>query len=480
MHRIIWIFLGSFVVSTFGLRWWAAPSYPLTLWIVLWGIAFAGLFMRPGRALTAAALGALLALWVVSGAMTIDPDSPKHYADGSVVTVRGIIADTPEDRGTKVDYVLATEHGKILLTDSRLWPRHAYGDEIDATGALSVPEKFEDFDYEAYLQMRGIDALMKVTTTTIIDHENGNAVLAFLIGLRSRFEATIASIIPEPAAALLTGLLTGSRTNLPQRVQDDFRAAGLTHIVAISGSNITIIVQLLGTLLFFLPIRFRLVPSVIGIALFTLFVGASASVVRAAIMGSIGLLALHSGRLYHARLAILWTAFAMTLWNPLQLWHDAGFQLSFLAVIGLTECMPILQKYLAKIPATLGLRDTLLATLAAQITTIPLSAMLFQQVSLIAPVSNMFVAPLIPPAMLFGFVATLLGSVHPILAFLPAALTTILLELIIGISHVSARIPFAAIGTGKLHSGFMAAAYAGTALVLWYLQKKSRQKSAAQ
>lgn len=437
--------------------------------------------MRWGLFIVASTLGTLLALWSVSHAVTIPPDSPKHYATGSVMSVQGTIISAPEDRGTKVDYVLDAHHltisgttiqthGSILLTDRRLWPRLDYGNRVDVRGILSIPKAFEDFDYEAYLQMRNIDALLQVHTTSVLRTGSANPIMALLIKLRAHFEGTIARIIPEPAAALLTGLLTGSRTNLPQNVQDDFRTAGLTHIVAISGSNITIIVQLLGTLLFFLPIRFRLIPSVIGIALFTLFVGASASVVRAAIMGSIGLLALHSGRLYHARLAILWTAFGMTLWNPLQLWHDAGFQLSFFAVIGLTECMPVLQKYLSKIPATLGLKDALLATLSAQITTIPLSAMLFQQVSLIAPISNIFVAPLIPPAMLIGFIATLLGFIHPILSFLPSALATALLELIILISRLSATIPFAAITMGKLHGGLLALSYACIACVLWRLR----------
>ena len=209
----------------------------------------------------------------------------------------------------------------------------------------------------------------------------------------------------------MAGLLTGSRKGIPADLMESFNATGLTHIIAISGYNITIVIAIMSSLLFWLPLRWRFVPSILAIAIFTLFVGASAAVVRAAIMGILGLIALRSERISNVRLTLLWTAFFMLLWNPKYLWYDAGFQLSFLSVIGLVEIGPKLERYFTKVPQLLGIREALQMTVAAQISTAPLILFLFGRVSLISPIANVLVAPAIPFAMLFGFVGTALSFV---------------------------------------------------------------------
>jgi competence protein ComEC len=226
---------------------------------------------------------------------------------------------------------------------------------------------------------------------------------------------------------------------------ENFNTTGLTHIIAISGYNITIVITMISGALFWLPLRWRFIPAASAIIVFTLFVGASAAVVRASIMGILGILALHVGRVNHVRLTILWALFAMLAWNPKFLWYDAGFQLSFLAVLGLTECAPLLDRWFKCVPAVLGMREALQMTISAQITAVPLIVLLFGRLSLIAPVANLLVAPAIPPAMLFGFLGTVLSTICFPLGQLFAFIGWGFMQWIVLVATALAHIPFASV-----------------------------------
>jgi competence protein ComEC len=280
-------------------------------------------------------------------------------------------------------------------------------------------------------------------------------------------------------AGLLDGLLTGSNGGLTENVQADFRTTGLSHIVAVSGSNITVILSVLSGLLFFLPLKWRFLPCAIGIILFTLFVGASASVVRAAITGIIGLIALQSERQNDARLAMLWTAFGMLCWNPWQLWADAGFQLSFLAVAGLIELTPLLEPWLKRVPEIGGMREALTATLAAQFTAVPWGIALFGAVPLISPLSNVLVAPLIPMAMLTGSLGLLVAFVMPPLALIAGLPASLLLDAIIRAAHLLALIPGASMTVPAFPSWLMALYYILLTVAVVILKKRSTSDTAA-
>ena len=243
----------------------------------------------------------------------------------------------------------------------------------------------------------------------------------------------------------MAGLLTGSRRGIPKELMEDFHRTGLTHIIAISGYNITIVIAFIASLLFFIPPHIRFLPISIAIITFTIFVGASAAVVRAAIMGILGLLALQTGRLKSTRLLILWTALLMTTWNPKILYYDAGFQLSFLAVIGITEFSPLLDRLLKNVPRAFAIRESLQMTIAAQIATAPLIVLLFGRLSLIAPLTNVLVAPVIPLAMLLGTLAVCVSTVSFPLGQLIAYLAWACLEWIILIARMGAALPLASI-----------------------------------
>jgi competence protein ComEC len=274
--------------------------------------------------------------------------------------------------------------------------------------------------------------------------------LMFLNALRASVIGLIGRLYTEPHAAFLTGLLTGDRAGMPYDVTLAFRRTGLSHILAISGSNITLVVTLLTSMLFFLPIRWRLPPVLVGIVLFVLFVGPGASVVRAAIMGVIGLIAMTGGRKRHARLSILWAAVVMLAWNPSLIRDDAGFQLSFLSVIGLTELSRELKTLLRRLPEAMGLQEALVATLAAQATAVPWAVLIFGDLPLLSPVANLLAAPLIAPSTLLGGVSVFAGAVYEPLGRLLAGMVWLLLEGILIPSTLLASLPFAAWNPGTL------------------------------
>lgn len=328
------------------------------------------------------------------------------YTFDESATIEGRISAEPDRRPLQTKYTI----NHVLVSDHATYPQYQYGDMVRVTGVLERPGMIDNFNYGNYLSRYGIYAVMyRARVEKIAD--GPPSFFRFLYRVKDRFEAQINKLYAEPHAAFMAGLLTGSRKGIPEDLMESFSATGLTHIIAISGYNITIVIAIISSLLFWLPLRWRFVPSILAIVVFTLFVGASAAVVRAAIMGILGLVALRWERISNVRLTLLWTAFFMLLWNPKYLWYDAGFQLSFLAVIGLVEIGPKLERYFTKVPDVLGIREALQMTLAAQISTAPLIIFLFGRLSFISPIANVLVAPAIPLAMLFGFLGTMLSFV---------------------------------------------------------------------
>ncbi len=389
----------------------------------------------------------------------VERNKAGDWPDVAEVTLRGIIVDEPDRRPLKTKYTIAVEtphaaslqkNNKILVTDHAMWPQHEYGDDVLVTGILEKPGQIEAFHYDRYLSRYGIYAVMYRATVETLSSGHGHRFFAFLYSLKRRFEAKLNRLYPEPHASFMAGLLTGSRRGIPEHLLKDFQATGLTHIIAISGYNISIVIAVISGFLFFVPIRWRIFPALGAIVFFTFFVGASPSVVRAAIMGGLGLFALQVGRQKHSLIAILVTAMLMTAWNPKILWYDAGFQLSFLSVLGLTYLAPLLDRFFRHVPSTLGLRESLQMTVSAQLAAVPLIIILFGQFSLVAPIANVIAAPFIPLAMLFGFLGTCAGFFSEPLGLLIAYPGWGALEVIIMATEYLSDFRYASVSTASV------------------------------
>jgi len=480
-------FLLSFIVFVFLLQWNQRALYPAELWqnILLLGlVGLLACILRKTRETGCVCIALALGIASACGAVARTTHGPTAlsidtYATEQIVEVRGRIVAEPDRRPMQTKYTVETEeirlpsgtiifpvHGKILATDASGWPEYSYGDAVVVRGTLEKPGEIELFSYDRYLSRFGVYAVIyrasleKTPVSNILDPSLPVRINSTLFAVKRVFESQINRLYAEPHASFMAGLLTGSRRGIPEHLMDVFNTTGLTHIIAISGYNITIVIAVIAGMLFWLPLKIRFFPAVAAIAAFTLFVGASAAVVRASIMGILGLLALQTGRQSEVRLAVLWTLFLMLLWNPKELWYDAGFQLSFLAVLGLTEIAPHLDPIFKHIPKTLGMREALQMTVAAQLSAVPLILFLFGRLSLIAPIANLLVAPFIPFAMLFGFCGTVASFFWFPLGQLIGFIGWGCLEWIIFAAESLANLPLASIEPGRIST---------LAIVIYYL-----------
>ncbi len=280
-----------------------------------------------------------------------------------------------------------------------------YGDKVLLSGIVTEPEKYEgsDFDYGEYLKMKNIYALMKRPKIILIERGQGSVHKTLLFRVKNFLVKNISHNIAEPQSSLLIGILIGARKTLPAEVVEQFSRTGLSHIIAVSGYNISIIIVFLGFLPKFFGRKVGFALTLLFIVSFVVLTGASSSIVRAGIMGSLLLVAGMVGRPYVVTQSLVASAAIMVLLNPRILFWDKGFQLSFTATAGIVYVLPYLEVLFEKAPDRLGLKSVLLTTFAATWFTWPLLVEGFGRVSLSAPLANLLVLPAIPWLMLFGF-----------------------------------------------------------------------------
>lgn len=327
------------------------------------------------------------------------------------VVLHGCVVEEVDARRDKVKYTIETEaFGRVLISAAR-YPVYEYGDCLAVSGELKRPETFEGFEYDKYLARYDIYHVIYRARILKVEGWKGNSVRAALYRFKGTMEERLNELFAEPYASLMAGLVLGSRRGIPEDLMEDFNTTGLTHIIAISGYNITLLVVAVGAVFGFLPRRWKVVCSCFFIVLFVMLVGAGAAVVRAGIMGGIGLLAVFFGRQYYVEIALFAAVFLMNLWNPKILLFDVGFQLSFLATCGLVWVSPRFEKYFLWLPEFFLLRQSVLMTMSAQVFALPVIVMNFERLSLVAPLANAFVLPFIPLAMIFGFLALIFGGV---------------------------------------------------------------------
>lgn len=235
--------------------------------------------------------------------------------------------------------------------------------------------------------------------------------------IRRNFIVGMENALPEPSASFGIGLLVGQRDLLPADTSQALQIAGLTHIVAVSGYNLTIIVNAVRRGSKKLS-RFQTLMLTSGlIYLFLLITGFMPSIVRASIVAGLGLLAWYFGRTIRPLLLILFTASLTALVNPYYIWGDIGWYLSFLAFFGVLIIAPLIVKILAKNDQELPLLPTVaIESFSAQIMTLPLIMYIFGRISLVGFLANVIIVPLVPIAMLFSVFAGLFGMFLPSLA----------------------------------------------------------------
>lgn len=264
---------------------------------------------------------------------------------------------------------------------------------------------------------------------------------------RKRFSAAMESALPEPAASFGLGLLVGERSLLPADVALVLTAVGLTHIVAVSGYNLTIIIHAVSRLKKVISRFQTLLISLLLIYGFILVTGFSPSIVRAAIVGILGLLGWYFGRKIRPLLLLLFAASLTAFINPFYIWADIGWYLSFLAFFGILIMAPLAIKLIWKKPSDEAPMLGVIAveSFAAQIITLPLILFIFGRLSIVGFVANIIIVPMVPIAMLFSFLAGLAGMTMPVISGWIALPARYLLNLMLWLADWFASLPHATV-----------------------------------
>ncbi len=420
----------------------------------------------------------LLALVAAFGGLrfALTPPTAAIAAYNSVggLSITGTVANDPVERGSGLRFLLdassVTRAGQthatsgLILVDTPFGFSARYGDQITATGELFTPPSFDTFSYADFLARSGVFSQMPHAAIEHIDApDEGNPLTQRLIDLRDQASQNINQVLPEPYAGLLNGTLLGDESGIAPEIEDSYAATGAAHVVAISGYNMVVISGVLLALLG----KTRLPRSaqawiVLGIiALYTVFVGASAAVVRAAVMSGLMIV---GERIVRRRTfvpaSLAFAVLIMSMQNPYVLW-DVGFQLSLFATLGIVlftrpmtrwaqqELARWLPANRAEIVAT-WLEAALFVSIAAQALTLPLIALYFERLSLVSLPVNLLIAPVQPFVLIVGGAAVLVSFLSSALAqplflgsLLPLAWTTSVVRsaAVLPFADVAVRIP---------------------------------------
>lgn len=382
-------------------------------------------------------LGFLRGVWAMPN---LDSNHTVNLV-GKKMSVVGIITDV-QVSVDGVTYIVKPDdyQGNIIL-QSALYPRYVYGDKIKMLCQFDFPD--DTAGYARYLSTRNIFATCNFGKLVKTGAGGGNFLGKILFNWQESLNSKISSLWPEPQASLMAGILYGERGNMSKEVKDSFSNSGLSHIIAVSGYNTSIIALIVMAVFIFIGCwrkqAFWLSSG--SLVLFTLFTGATASVVRAAVMSIFVMLGSYWGRSARMLNSLMLAATLMLLLNPKVLF-DVGFQLSFVATIGVAYVGPILTSYFIGNKDLNGIKKTVLelffTTCGAMTVTLPLTIFYFGRMPVLALLANILVVGFIPVIMLLGFLALLVSFLIFPLGLLIAFAADLGLRYIILVSRLCA------------------------------------------
>jgi len=381
------------------------------------------------------------------------------YNDRQPADLTGVIADEPELRDQNIRLRVEVEsirvggesfavHGLALVYADRSSPIHfRYGDKIRVYGFPQTPPEFDTFSFRDYLARGGVYTVVFRPQITFLEGGHGDPLATALFGLKEQARNVIDRVVANPQAGLLRGILVGDDSEIAPDISDAFLRTNTTHLIAISGSNISVVVALLMALFGRLKHkRLMVVLTVAGVVIYTIFVGASPSVLRAAVMGCMGLIAGRVGRRAHGLTMLAAATWGITILNPLAIF-DLGLILSGMATLGLllyqSSLTRVVERFLSRHFSSASVRqisgilsDTVLISLVAQITTLPIILLINDgQFSLMSIPVNILVAPAQPwimnfgiPMLFAGLIAPPLGQIIGWFAALPVAYTVAIIR----------------------------------------------------
>jgi competence protein ComEC len=470
--------------------------------LALWSAAIAVLEGRhpPRRRTALLVLVALLGCWRWQVAQPgIGPDDLAAYNGSGPVRIEGYVSADPARRESRQQVELTAESvtasgathevdGAVLITAS-LYPEYRYGQRLAVSGILEPPAVIDSFDYREYLASQGIASTLRGAEIEVLAGWGGGRVARALSSARALLRLRVEQILPHPEAGLLQGILLGLDHTLPEDLAEAFRVAGLTHIIVISGYNISILLQAWFVASNRLLHRWvTLGAGLVVLLAFVLLVGPSPPVMRAAIMSTMAVLALLAGRRDWPLASLALASLVMTAANPLLL-HSISFQLSIAATLALILLQPRLAASLSELlhgavtdtPPSLPrvLREVVLTTSAAQLFTLPIVWAHFGRISLLALLANVLVLPVQPLILIPGAAILLFSVPAPAAARVFAYLLWLPLRWTITVARWVSAIPWASAGLPQLPALGALLIYGFLLFLVWRLPARGPEEERA-
>jgi competence protein ComEC len=433
---------------------------------------------RAGTSLLVCAFmcAALIGAWRTDAARLVGDTSLDAHI-GQNVVLEGVVNAEPDVREGSVRLSAAIErvastsapvHAGVLAVIPAYAPVQ-YGDRIRVRGVVALPEAFDtgsgrQFDYPGYLAVSGIGYQLQHASADVLEPAH-TTFTGIAIALKQWYVRGLGAALIEPQAGLAAGITAGDKRGLGKDVSEEFRTVSLTHIIVLSGYNITVVADAAMRVLSFAPPLVRFGAAGTIALFFAVMTGGAAASVRAAVMALIAMTAKLSGRIYRADRALAVAAAGMAAWNPLVVVHDPGYQLSLAATAGLIWLSPMVERWCVRVPEAWGLRAVCVSTLSAQIAVAPLILYSSGLVSFVALPANILILAVIPLAMFWSLIAGLAGSILGLIAPVFALPAHILLSYVLGVAHLLASLPFASVTLPAFSPAWVEAAY--VCGVLW-------------
>jgi len=401
----------------------------------------------------------------------------------------GKVAEEPDIRQDNINLLINVEKitinkidismsGNILVTANR-YPEYQYGDKLSIAGLLKEPHIFEDFNYKNYLRKDNIPAVIYYPDISIIeDNSLSSSFYKKILYFKDQMRKTIKQNLSPPQSSILSAVILGDKKNISDEWKEKLNKTGVRHITAVSGMHIIILTSILMSFLigigfsrgkaFYLTIGF--------IFLYIMLIGFPSSAVRAGIMAGLILLAQKIGRMSQSQRGIVFAATIMLFQNPFLLKDDVGFQLSFLAVLGISYALPIFQNWLKFIPENkyFGIKDILGMTFSAQIFTLPILIYNFGYISLISPFTNILIVPILPFIMISGFIFSFIGIFWQFLGWILSFPAWFLLTYVIKIIDLLYKVPSTSLEV-KISWFYFIVFYSLLVYFIWGLRRKNIQ-----
>ena len=426
--KILFYLCVSFVVGIFISSIFKMPQ------IFVWGIliiailiVIASLFLKKDDFIVIGFCLAFLVLGVLRFQISEFNIAKDKLAklNGQEVVLTGIVSNEPDVREKiqKLKVRVDKFESTVLVTTNK-YPEYKYLDKVEISGKLETPEVFDDFNYKNYLLKDHIYSVMDFPKIEKLDRRRASIfsyIYSGILWLKQKIRQSIEYNFSPPQSSILTGTVLGDNGAMTNDLKNKLNITGLRHIIAVSGTHVVILSSIVMSLL--LAMGFdrgkAFYIAIIFIFLYIVLTGLPSSGVRAGIMGGLYLLAQKLGRQSMGSRVIVMACAIMLIINPLLLLYDVGFQLSFLAVMGLIYLEPFIKSLIKKVTKDkikdlVGIVST---TFAAQIFTLPIMVYNFGNISFVSPITNLLILPIVYWLMIFGFLTSVAGVFSNVLGW---------------------------------------------------------------